>query len=382
MALSTILLFGAALFVRSLQSAATLDLGFETRAAAVVALDATAAEYSEEEVAVFNDELLRRLEAQPSISHVARTNRMPLDLGNTIMRFDIPGLEPPPNQNRHSIQLTRVTSSYFETMGIELLEGRTFDQTDVADGPRSAILSAAAAEQWWPGQSAVGKVLLPDTTSTSVITIVGVVGNAKIWSLGEAPLPFMYMAQSQATPPPQYTVVARGNAPPGEIVGMIRNEIRSLEPSVFLTKVGTMDDHLGYVYFLPRMAAVVMTSIGLLALLLACMGLYGMVSYNVSRRTREMGIRLALGADRQRVISLVLHSGFIIIGIGAAIGIAGSVGLGSLLRSANLLHGIGGLDVLSLLIAPILLSVVALVATYVPARRASRVDPVRALRSE
>lgn len=382
MALSTMLLFGAVIFARSLQSAANLDLGFATREAAVVTLDATAAEYSDEEIAVFNDELLRRLEAQPSISDVARTNRMPLDLGNTIMGFDIPGLEPPPNQNRHTIQLTRVTGEYFETMGIAMMEGRTFNEADIPGGPRVAVLSQAAVDQWWPGESAIGKVLVPDTSAASVITVIGVVDNAKIWSLGEAPLPFMYLASSQAQAPPSYTLVARGNAPAGEIVGVVRDEIRNLEPSVFLTKVGTMDDHLGYVYFLPRMAAVIMSLIGVLALVLACMGLYGMVSYNVSRRTREMGIRLALGADRQRVVGLVLNSGLVIIAVGAAIGIAGSIGLGSVLRSASVLHGVSGLDFLSILAAPILLAGVAAAATYMPARRASRVDPVQALRSE
>lgn len=382
MALSTMLLFGAALFVRSLQAATDLDLGFDTREAAVVTLDASPAEYSEDEAAAFNDELLRRLEALPAITSVARTNRMPLTVGNTTTSFDIPGVEPPPNQNRHSIQLTRVTDAYFETMGMQLFEGRSFDDTDVPDGPRTAVLSQAAADQWWPGENAVGKVLLPDTSAASVITVVGVVDNAKMWSLGEPPLPFMYLSSNQATPPDSYTIVATGNASPPEIAGLIRQEIRALEPTVFLTEVGTMNDHLGYIFFLPRMAAVLMTLIGLLALSLACMGLYGMVSYNVSRRTREMGIRLALGADRQRVIRLVLQSGLAVIGIGAAIGIAGSLGMGSVLRSANVLHGIGGLDILSILAAPVLLGAIATLATYLPARAAARVDPVRALRSD
>jgi ABC-type antimicrobial peptide transport system permease subunit len=130
------------------------------------------------------------------------------------------------------------------------------------------------------------------------------------------------------------------------------------------------------------MAAVVLSLIGLLALLLACMGLYGMVSYSVARRTREMGIRLALGADRHGVVTMVLRSGLALIGVGAAVGIAASIGLGTLLGSASFLLGVGSLDPLSLLAAPVVLGAVALLATYLPARRASRVDPVRALRTE
>ena len=143
---------------------------------------------------------------------------------------------------------------------------------------------------------------------------------------------------------------------------------------------GTLDDHLGFVYFLPRMAAVLLSLVGVLALFLACMGLYGMVSYGVSRRTREMGIRLALGAERQAVLRMVLMSGIALVGVGAGVGIVVSVGLGQAVE--QFLYGVRGLDPLTLLAAPLLLALVAGVATYLPARRAASVDPVRALRSE
>ena len=331
MALSTVLLFGALLFVRSLQSATDLDLGFDTRIAAVVDVDTSPAELSEEEQAAYNEALFRRLREQPGVTSVAYTSRMPLDLGNTVLSFDVPGVEPPPNQNRHQLQTTRVTPGYFETMGIELVEGRDFAEADRTGEAPVAILSQAAARLYWPGESAVGRTLLPNADGTDPITVVGVVGNAKIWSLGEAPRPFLYRPMAQASAPPTFTVVATGSAPPGEPAGLIRREALAGDDSVFMADVGTMDDHLGYVYFLPRMAALVLTLIGLLALVLACTGLYGMVSYNVSRRTREMGIRLALGADRGRVVGMVLRSGLVLIGVGAAVGIAGSVGLGSVL---------------------------------------------------
>lgn len=161
---------------------------------------------------------------------------------------------------------------------------------------------------------------------------------------------------------------------------MIRSEARSIDPDIFLTEVGTLEDHLGYIYFLPRMAAIVLSLVGLLALALACLGLYGMVSYTVARRTREMGIRLALGAERATVIQMVLKSGLTLVGVGAATGIGGSVVVG---RAADrFLYGSGGLDPLAFVAAPALLAAVALLATWMPARQASRVDPVQALRTE
>jgi ABC-type antimicrobial peptide transport system permease subunit len=190
----------------------------------------------------------------------------------------------------------------------------------------------------------------------------------------------MYRPVAQALVSPSYTVVARGNASPGDIAAVVRDEALAIDSDVFMTEVGTMDDHLGYVYFLPRMAALLLTFIGLLALVLACIGLYGMVSYNVSRRTREMGIRLALGADQGRVVAMVLTSGLAIVGAGAFVGILGSIGLGRAVE--GFLYGTGALDPLAIFAAPVVLGLVAALATYLPARRAAGVDPVRALRTE
>jgi predicted permease len=380
MALSTILLFGAVLFVRSLQAASQMDLGFATRSAAVVGIETTAAEYSAEETAAFNEELRGRLAAQPSIESFAFTERMPLDLGVRNIALDVPGVEPPPNRNRHVLETTRVSEQYFEALGIEILEGRAFNESDRVGAAPVAILSRAAAERYWPGESALGKTLLPNPDGSDAITVIGVAGNAKIWSLGEAPFPYMYRPVAQALVSPSYTVVARGNASPGDIAAVVRDEALAIDSDVFMTEVGTMDDHLGYVYFLPRMAALLLTLIGLLALVLACIGLYGMVSYNVSRRTREMGIRLALGADQGRVVAMVLTSGLAIVGAGAFVGILGSIGLGRAVE--GFLYGTGALDPLAIFAAPVVLGLVAALATYLPARRAAGVDPVRALRTE
>ncbi len=382
MALSTVLLFGAVLFVRSLEAAGEMDLGFATRTAAVVDVETGPAEFQPEEQASYNDALMRRLQAQAAITGVAFTNRMPLDLGTRNIAFDVPGVDPPPNANRWVLEVARVTEEYFDAMGIELLDGRVFWEADRMGSDEVAVISQAGANRFWPGESAVGRTLLPNPDGSDAITIVGVVDNAKIWSLGESPRPYLYRPMAQASAPQAFTVVATGNLPPGELAALVRTEALTVDDRVFMADVGTMDDHLGYVFFLPRMAAAMLSLVGVLALVLACIGLYGMVAYSVSRRTREMGIRLALGADRARVVGMVLKGGGALIATGAAVGIAGSIGLGSALGTTSFLLGVAALDPLSLLAAPLLLATVAVLATYLPARRASRVDPVRALRTE
>ena len=383
MALSTILLFGAALFVRSLQSASDLDLGFETRSAAVVKVDSGANEYTADERIAFVEELRRRLSSLSTITDHGVTARMPLDLGVNQLVFDIPGVEPPVDRNRLSLEVTPITPGYFETMGISLVEGRAFNDADREGNQAVVILSHAAATRYWPNESAIGKILLPNPDGSDALTVVGVAGNAKIWSLGEEPFPYAYRPYLQGSSFSTFSVVARGNEPPGEIAALIRSEARDIDPDIFLTDVGTLDEHLGYAYFLPRMAAVILSLECLLALVLACMGLYGMVSYNVSRRTREMGIRLALGADGARVVNMVLRSGLLLVGLGAAVGIAGSLGLGTVMERAGVSFLFGtATDLRAVLAAPLLLAGIASVATYLPARRASRVNPVQALRSE
>jgi predicted permease len=380
MTLSTVLLFGALLFVRSLLEASNLDLGFTARSAAVVKVESWANEYTPEERVAFLDDLKARMGAQPTVTEYGVTARMPLDLGVNILSFDIPGVDPPPEGNHHRLEMAPVTPGYFAAMGIPIVEGRAFEEADQEGSQPVTILSQAAAQRYWPGESAVGRVLLPSSDADQTITVVGVAGNVKIWSLAEPPRPYLYVPMHQGYAHGTFSVVARGNAPPAELAAQVQREARGIDPEIFLSEVGTMDDHLGYIYFLPRMAAVLLSLVGVLALLLACVGLYGMVSYGVSRRTREMGIRLALGADRQNVVGLVLKSGLTMVAVGGLVGVAASLGLGRLLE--RFLFGVGGFDLISILAAPLLLSLIAAVATYLPARRASRVDPVRALRTE
>jgi putative ABC transport system permease protein len=210
--------------------------------------------------------------------------------------------------------------------------------------------------------------------------VVGVVGDVKLWSLTETPRPYFYVPARQHSAYGTYHLVARGRAPAPELAASVRDEARALDPDIVLSDVGTMATHLNYIFFLPRMAALLLSVLGVMALGLAALGLSGMVSYAVARRTREVGIRLALGAERRRVVALVMRGAVVVVVAGGACGLVAAVALGRL--ADRFLIGVGALDPLALVAVPLALTAVAAVASYVPARRVSRVDPVLALRAD
>jgi predicted permease len=381
MALSTILLFGAALFVRSLQAATSLDVGFDTGSAAVLDFEPWVSEMTPEEQGQFANELMRRIEAFPFVESVGLTSRLPLDLGTNSTNFDIPGVEPPADADRHVLEYASVSPGYFDAMGIETIEGRSFNASDEEPAMRGtvAILTRAAAERFWPGESAVGRVMFRGGDTERAVTVVGVAEDAKIWSLTESPRPYMYLPSAESGYG-SYSIVARGALPPGEMADRIQAEARDLRADVLVSSSGTMDDHLAYIFFLPRMAAVLITLVGVLALVLACVGLYGMVSYTVARRTREVGIRMALGAERRNVVGLVVKNGLRVVAIGGVLGAIATLVLGNTLE--RFLIGVEGLDLAALVAAPLVLFTIAAAAAYLPARRVSRINPVNALRAE
>ena len=378
MALSTVLLVGAGLFLRSLQEARSIDPGFDTGPAAVVQVQAWASDLDPDEEKAYAEALLREVEALPGVVASGATTRMPLDLGTTTTSFDIPGVEPPPDQNRHVLELAYTTDGYFDVMGIGLLDGRLFEAGDRDDSRLVGLVSRAAAELYWPGESALGRELHRGGDPEDAITVVGVVDDTKIWSLTEPPRPYLYLSARQIEGYGGYHVVARGNEDPLVLAERIREVAAELNPRVFVSTVETMDDHLSYVLFLPRMAATLLLAIGLLAVALACVGLYGMVSYSVTRRTREVGIRLALGAERREVVGMVVKSGLALVVVGGVVGLGLAVVAGSALE--RYLVQVDSLDPIALTAVPLLLFTIAGLAAWLPARRAARVNPMDALR--
>lgn len=380
MALSTVLLVGAGLFLRSLDSARSLDVGFDTGPAAVVTVDAWAGEMTPEEQQAFADQLFDRVRRLPAVRTAGMTTRLPLDLGVTNSSFGVPGVEPPPGRDAWVLELAYVTPGYFETMGIDVVEGRALTDADREDAQRVVLVTRAAAERFWPGESALGRTIHRTASPEDEMVVVGVVEDAKIWSLTEPPRPYLYIPTTQGTAFGRYHVVARGEAAPSALADRIRAEARALDPDVFLSRVTTLDGHLAYIYFLPRAGAFLLLLVGGLAVVMACVGLYGMVSYSVARRTREMGIRLALGADRGAVVGMMVKRGLALVAVGGSVGLVAALFAGRLVE--GFLIGVGGLDPLALGAAPLFLGVVAALAAWLPARRAAAVDPVEALRSE
>jgi predicted permease len=380
MTLSTVLLVGAGLFLRSLKEATEIDVGFDTGPAAVVNVESWASEYTTEEMNAFVDEILEFARSEPGVSAAGVTARLPLALGTINNSMTVPGVDPPPGRDLHTMELTNVTSGYFEAMGIDVLEGRAIQERD-RDGTQDvAVITRAAAELYWPGESAIGRVVYYGRDTENPVAIIGVVEDTKIWSLTEPARPYFYLPWAQNISYGSFSLVARGNIPAPQLAGRIRDAALRIDPDLYLSRVGTLDDHLDYIFLLPRMAAFLLTLAGVLALVLACVGLYGMVSYSVARRTREVGIRMALGAESRSVVALVVRSGLILVVTGGLIGLVAAVGLGFLAQ--RFLIGVAGLDPFSLLAAPAALFLAAGVAAYLPARRASRVNPVEALRSE
>jgi hypothetical protein len=274
------------------------------------------------------------------------------------------------------VDWARADRDYFDAVGVTILRGRNFDATDVADAPRVTIVSAAAAASFWPGEDPIGRSMRQASTEYRVI---GVASNTKVRSLGEAPRPFMYLplSQSYSSYP---TLVARTKGTAEHTAAAMLSVLREVDPDLVIYESTTMEGHLSVTRFPMRLAAVVFTLFAALALVLATVGVYGIVSYTVSRRTREVGIRLALGAGRCAVVRTLVGHGLRIGLLGTAVGI--TLALFATRTLSRFLFAVGSRDPVIFVAVPVLLIVVAVVAAFIPAHRASGTDPVRAMRSD
>jgi predicted permease len=378
MALSVVLLVGGGLFVRSLGVAGNADLGFSTRDAGVVWVDLSISGVPSAEQPALREELTLRARALPGIEAATSASHIPFLFGASGGYYDIPGADPPADWAGHNVQRAEVDPAFFETMGIPLVTGRAFMEEDRPGSPRVAIVNETAARWYWPGESPVGREIFP-LGSEQGFRVVGVAGDTKINRLREPAKPLFYFPIAQMRDQ-DLILVARGRPAPEQITGMLRGMIREVNPNLMIMDAKTMEENIGVVLFPARMAALLLGVFGLLALTLATIGLYGVVSFAVSQRTQEMGIRLSLGADAGAVMGMVMRGAMGLVGIGGIVGLAAAIVLAQLIRSV--LFGVGPWDATTLLGVPILLGIVAAMAALIPARRASRVDPVEALKYE
>jgi predicted permease len=286
----------------------------------------------------------------------------------------IDGVNPPPGQDFIAVQVASVAPDFFRTMGIPVLNGREFSSQDAHHGSTAVIINQAMATHFWPGRNPIGQHFKDGKES---VEIVGMVKTGKYRSLSEDPLDFMYRplgSQSQ-----EYLVVRTG-AGEEAALGGIRSVIQSLDPNVVPMEMESISQYMALPLFAAHTTGVLLAIFGSVALLLATIGLSGVVSYSVSQRTNEIGVRMALGADRLDVVRLILKQGMRLTAIGIACGLALSFAATRLL--ADLLYGIKPADPLTYVSVSLLLAVIALVSCYVPARRAASIDPMKSLRAE
>jgi putative ABC transport system permease protein len=273
-----------------------------------------------------------------------------------------------------------VDEGYFETMGIPILRGRGFLASDTADAPRVAVVNAQFAKHYWPGADAVGKHIRLDSSAGTPVEIVGVAQTIKYQVTFERPMDFVYMPQAQH-PVARMVLMLRSSGDPLQLVKSVRDVVRTLDPNLPMLQTRSYEDfYLNRAVKAPGVATDMVGTMGAVGLLLALAGLYGLVAYNVSRRTREIGIRMALGAANSDVLRLVMGKGLVLVGMGTVIGLVMGFAVERLMNS--MLFNTGGVDIMAYVVVVPALFLVTMLATYVPARRASRIAPTQALRYE
>jgi len=402
-ALALVLLIGSGLAIRSFQRLLHVDAGFAS--SHVLTFEVSLPQSYDPDpdprrigaptkVVSFYQELLSRIEQLHGVEAAGATSSLPLQ-GENWGKFFVPLDRPlPPSVEQIAlVQYRPVAGHYFGSLGIRLLKGRLLDEHDTATSPLSAVVNDTLARKYWPGQDPIGKLVLLTPPENLIppqlalpgfhppkLTIIGVVGDAHYGGLDKEPIPVVYASVTQHDYPlsPSFTVRAEGDPKP--LISSIRSEITQVDKNLAMAKIATMDEILSSSVNQPRLEAVLLGLFGGLAMLLATIGIYGVMSYSVSQRTSEIGIRMALGAARPDILTMICKQGLRLTAIGLAAGLALAIALTRLM--SKLLFGVSPTDPLTFATIIVLLTVVALLACFIPARRATRVDPMVALRCE
>jgi predicted permease len=375
-ALSLVLLVGAGLLLRSMQARQSLDPGFGGGSAALVQLSASV----DGEVGFQRlQEIARRVQELPGVQSVGMATNIHLNTLSTSSRYvEVDGVAPPAGRDQWQIDWAAVSPDWFDATGHDLLSGREFDEGDLdADAAPVLIVNEAFAERFFAGEDPIGRTARMGDTER---TVVGMVRTAKIRSLGEDPRPFMYTPFNVETGGFGFMVArTEGVDARGTALEMARTG-RRVDPDLRTFGEGTLERHLAIVLFPARASAWAATVFASLALALAAIGLYGVVSYAVARKSREVGIRMSLGARGDQVVRMLMFDGLRLVAVGGVVGVALSVAFAQVL--SGFLYGVSALDPAAFAGTAATLAVVAVLAAWIPARRVTRIDPVRALRSE
>ncbi|HEX5727660.1 MAG TPA: ABC transporter permease [Longimicrobiaceae bacterium] len=376
-ALCMVLLAVAALFLRSLANARAVDPGFDPAPILNLGVDLGLGRYDERTGPEYYRRLLEAARALPGVEGASLQHVVPLTGTNMESSFLMEGDGPGAERRRTNFNV--VGADFFRVTGVPVLRGREFGAADRPGTPEPAVVNETFARRWFPGGDAVGRRITLDQAGGPYATIVGVVRDAKYVSLGEDPRPMLYLSFSHNYRDAM-TLHLRARGGPVALADPLLAAARALDPALPLPRPRTMPEELRFALLPSRVAAAVLGGFGALALLLAAVGIYGVVSYGVGQRTREIGIRAALGAGRGAVVRLVLGESLRTVAVGGAVGIALALLAGVVVR--GLLYGVSPADPAVLLGTPLLLGAVALLASWLPARRAARVDPMIALRAE
>jgi putative ABC transport system permease protein len=379
-ALSLVLLVGAGLLLKSAGNAQAIDPGFETERMVMLSSHLGLHGYDEERGLQFYWHAVERIAGIPGIEAASLTGKVPLGASIETENVAPEGRAPEKYSDWPEIDSATVSPGYFTSMGVALIQGRDFDWRDGKGAPDVVIVNETAARRLWPGENPLGKRLMKGTGERATSAeVIAVARDTKVRTLGEDPRPHVYWSFAQNYSPMMY-VLARTRGNPDAALETVRREILSMDSSLAFFEARTMRENLAITLFPVRAGAVLLGIFGGLALLLASIGLYGAVSYSVSRRTREIGIRMALGAAGKDVVTLVTRRGVALVLVGVALGSA--VAAAGTRVLASVLYGVGATDAGIFLGTAALLVAVAWIANWIPARRASRIHPVTALRYE
>ena len=383
-ALSLILLIGAGLLLKSFQRLGSVDLGFNPEQTLTMVATLPAAKYQTDDQALqFYDRALDELRSAPGIKSAGLTTNLPFGEGGNVDGFLIEGQAPPSGGNvsesaQTQSEIQGVSPGTFQALGIPLLQGRDFQNSDTSKSTLVAIIDEPLARRFWPAGDAIGK-RIETTGDREWMTIVGIVGGIKHVSLAEVKAPHIYMPLAQV-PASRASFVARTDGPPAGSLPTFRSAIRRVDPDMPLYLVRPMTEIIGQTLSTQRLTNILLTGFAVIAMLLAAVGIYSTMSLYVTGRTKEFGIRLALGAQPARLCVAVFGQAMLLTAIGVVVGIAGALILTRTIRS--LLFEVSATDPLVFTAIPVLLVIVSLLACYTPARRATKVDPLTALRHE
>jgi predicted permease len=376
-ALSLVLLAGAGLFVRSLRNTLAIDPGFDLRAGIIIPVNLGFTQYNEAEGTELRQRILERIASLPGVESAALSAFLPLGLSHGHHDVAVAGYEPAPDEYM-LVKRNMVSAGYFETMGIQVLSGRAIDERDAEDAQPVAMINEVMARRFWPNQDPIGRTVQADLGIT--YTVIGVIENGRYAALHDAPEPYLAIPLGQGEYVQRVNIVVKSTGDPSTMVEPLSAEIRRLASNVPQSTVLTMPQYLEYSLGAAKGPATLVGAFSLLALVLATIGLYGVMSYSVSQRRHEFGVRMALGATQTGIARMVLSRGFRTTVIGVAIGIVLAVAVTRVL--SGFLYGVNTLDPVVVTLASATLLVVGQLASYLPARLASKANPVEVFRAE